>query len=434
MFLTSEYKNRPDKDFLFKISIRQNGGGYEIKSNNVRIIVVKDNLMKDIILNERNIGLPPGTPVYVGDQPASEMDISVLAYDHSFAEIKNISAVEELLSIDNDEADHSIFSFHKNDSKMWINIRGLKDIESIKKLADKFNIHPLTIEDVLNTKQPPKTEKFENYRFISFKAIKQEETYHSIQIEKELFPRLKKAMNVDKPEYIEEFLIYQISIIMMKNVLITFLEMPDDPYENIRKRILENLGRIRKMGIGYLAYALIDTVVDEYYLILAHLEDDIEDYEDRAVKTGDDTFITEIQDTKKYLFRIKRAMLPLRDNIVNMSRNNAASMNDELKPFLQDLQENLGNAIETVESYRDWLSNIIEVNLSFLSYQMNKVMRILATVSSIFIPLTFIAGVYGMNFHNMPELEQNWGYPVVLGVMAVVAVLMITFFKRRHWF
>jgi len=207
-----------------------------------------------------------------------------------------------------------------------------------------------------------------------------------------------------------------------------------NPFDGIRKRILENAGQLRKMGTDYLAYSIIDAVVDEYYLTLAHLEDDIENFEDRAVKTSDDTFITEIQDTKKYLFQIKRAMLPLRDNLMLISRQNIALMGAELKPFFQDLQENLNNAIESVENYRDWLSNIMEVNLSVVSYQMNKVMKILAIVSAIFIPLTFIVGVYGMNFEFMPELTHPWGYPIVLGCMGIIAVTMVIFFKIRHWF
>ena len=167
---------------------------------------------------------------------------------------------------------------------------------------------------------------------------------------------------------------------------------------------------------------------------MAHLEDDIENFEERAVITSNDTFIAEIQDTKKYLFQIKRAMFPLRDNLVTISRQSMPLTNDELKPFLQDLRENLTNAIETVEHYREWLSNIMDVNLSVLSYQLNKIMKILAVISAIFIPLTFIAGVYGMNFTFMPELSHSWGYPAVLGFMGFIALSMVIFFKIRRWF
>jgi magnesium transporter len=175
-------------------------------------------------------------------------------------------------------------------------------------------------------------------------------------------------------------------------------------------------------------------VVDEYYISLGQLEDIIEDFEDRAVITNNDNFITGIQDTKKNLFRFKRAMLPLLENIAIIIHEDVSFLGDELKPFLQDLQENLKFSIEALESYREWLSNIMDVNLSVLSYQMNKVMKILATVSAIFIPLTFIAGIYGMNFEYMPELSKPWGYPVVLGGMGCIGFGMVIFFKIRHWF
>jgi len=232
--------------------------------------------------------------------------------------------------------------------------------------------------------------------------------------------------------------IEHISIIIMKNVLITIQEIPGDSFGDIRKRILGNIGRIRKMGTDYLAYSLVDTVVDEYFITLAHFEDDIEDLEDRATKTDNDTFISEIQDTKKYIFQIKRAMLPLRENLMIISRQDMLSVNEELKPFLQDLRENLSNAIVSVETYREWLTNIMDVNLSVLSYQLNKVMKILAVISAIFIPLTFpltfIAGIYGMNFEFMPELGQPLGYPMVLGFMGTIALSMVILFKTRKWF
>jgi magnesium transporter len=239
---------------------------------------------------------------------------------------------------------------------------------------------------------------------------------------------------MEQLEDMKEFVIDHISIIIMKNVLITIQEIAGDSFWDIRKRILENIGQIRKMGTDYLAYTLIDTVVDEYFITLAHLEDDIEDIEDRAVKTDNDAFISEIQETKKFLFYVKRAMLPLRENLMIISRQDMLLTNEELKPFLQDLRENLSNAINSVETYREWLTNIMDVNLSVLSYQLNKVMKILAVISAIFIPLTFIAGIYGMNFEFMPELAQPWGYPLVLGFMGTVALALVILFKTRKWF
>ena len=378
--------------------------------------------MENIILNEKNIWLPPGTAVYVGDRPPSALDISVITYNTEFAETKKISTIDEIPKCKDDGI------------IMWINLNGLEDIDSIKKLAAMYNIHSLTIEDVLNTKQQPKAEVFENYRFISFKSIRREKEFHENRY-KQKRPLIFKFWEKTKaPVLGEEFLIEQISIIIVKNVIITFQEIPGDPFDGIRKRIFENLGFVRKMGSDYLAYALIDAVVDEYYLTLAHLEEDIENLEERAVRTNDDSFFSEIQDTKKYLLRIKHAMVPMRENLITLSRQDTQVPSDSLKPFLQDLRENLSNAIVTLENYREWLTNILDVNLSFLSHQMNKVMKILAIISSIFIPLTFIAGIYGMNFEFMPELGKPWAYPIVLCCMGFIASLMIIFFKIRRWF
>jgi len=379
--------------------------------------------MKSKLVNEQSIGLPPGASVYNEIDTSLKHGISVLTFDPSHAEMRVLSSVDELLSCSNDSA------------ILWININGLKDTGSIKKLEKMYNIHPLTIEDALDTRQQPKVETFENYRFISLKSIRHEKRFHLIkQDSKKRLSKSKRKKIMEQLDDMKEFVIDHISIIIMKNVLITIQEIPGDSFGDIRKRILENIGQIRKMGTDYLAYSLIDTVVDEYFISLAHLEEDIEDFEDRAIKTDNDTFISEIQEVKKYLFKIKRAMLPLRESLMLISRQDMLSSNDELKPFLQDLRENLSNAIESVETYREWLTNIMDVNLSVLSYQLNKVMKILAVISAIFIPLTFIAGIYGMNFQFMPELAKPWGYPVVLAAMGTVALSMIILFKTRKWF
>ena len=361
----------------------------------------------------KNMDLPPGSPVYMGDRPASEMDLSIITYDPNTAQMYHLSYVDELLQ-------------YKNDSGVsWINVSGLKNVDSIKHLGELYNIHPLSIEDILHTTQQPKIEIFGNYSFLSAKTIQQEKNFHHKQ---------EKQKRQDQQKEIDEFLIDQVSIIIMKNVLITFQEMPGDSFDGIRKRILNDTGEIRKMGTDYLAYAIIDAVVDEYFLTINHLEEDIENIEDRATKTSDNMYIQEIQDTKKYLLHIKRAISPLKDNIAAIIRYEKFFQTEALKPFLQDLSENLNHAIITVDNYREWLSNIMDVNLSVLSYQMNKVMKVLATISTIFIPLTFIAGIYGMNFEFMPELQYRFAYPVVLGGMGIIAAMMIIIFKIRHWF
>ena len=336
-------------------------------------------------------------------------DITLFTYDQSSAKRYNALSIDDLPRQ------------KQKKTINWINVVGVEDSESIRKITEIYNIHPLTLEDVLDTTQQPKVESFDNYSFISLKAIR-------------LNAEFKHQQKRKQDDYVEEFLMEQISIIKMKNIIITFQEIPSDPFDSIRKRILENIGQIRKTGTDYLSYLLIDAIVDEYYLTLAHLEEDIENYEDRAVKTNDDSFFMEIQETKRFLLQIKHAMLPQREILMILSRRDILIMGEELKPFLQDLRENLNNAIATIENYREWLTNVLDVNLSFLSHQMNKVMKILAIISSIFIPLTFIAGIYGMNFKFMPELDNQLAYPIVLCCMGVIALLMVLFFKIRRWF
>jgi magnesium transporter len=373
--------------------------------------------VRDKMAFGKKIELPPGSLVYVGDRPALEMDLSIITYDPNSAQMKKLSDTNELLQ-------------YQNDSNIsWINISGLKDIDSIKHLGKLYNIHPLSIEDILNTEQQPKVETFENYRFLSIKTIQREKNFHQKHEKRKMSGRKNKQ--IEEPN---EFLIDQISMIIMKNILITFQEISGDSFDGVRKRITEDIGQIRRMGTDYLAYTLIDAIVDEYFLTLNHLEWDIENFEDRATKTSDDKFIEEIQDTKKYLLNIKRAISPLKDNVVIISRQNTFFLTDDLKPFVQDLIENINNAIVIVENYREWLSNIMDVNLSVLSHQTNKVMKVLAVISTIFIPLTFIAGIYGMNFDFMPELKHELGYPIVLGGMGIIAMMMVIIFKIRHWF
>ncbi|MCL2196368.1 MAG: magnesium/cobalt transporter CorA [Treponema sp.] len=364
-------------------------------------------------------------PVYAGDIPAAEMKLSFINYDSESAQTKDVSSIDEVIKL-------------KDDSKMlWINVSGLKDIDSIKRLGELLDIHPLTIEDILQTEQQAKMEVFDKYRFLLVKTIIQKKnTFFRSNAEKKKFflPFRKDRRSVSHDGKADELIITQVGVIIMKNVLLTFQELSRGAFESIRKKIIENTGEIRKMESDYLAYLIIDKIVDEYFNSINHLEEHIENLEDRATRTSDDTYIEEIQETKKYLLLVKKAILPLRNNLLLISRQESFFQTGEIKPFLQDLIENLDHAVMQVEHYREWLSSIMEVNLSVLSYQLNKVMKVLAMISAIFIPLSFIAGIYGMNFENMPELGTSFGYFIVLGVMCLVAIVMIVFFKFRRWF
>jgi len=373
-------------------------------------------------LMKKDIEPLPDAPVYVGDRPAVDMDLSIITYDTAQAKIEKLSSVDELTR------------YKKSPKTLWINITGLKDVDSIKRLGDLFDIHPLTIEDILNTEQQPKMEIFNDYRFLSLKSIRQEKKFLKAQENKKFRFSL---FNLSKDENTEDedlLIIEQISLIIKKNVIITFQEIAGDSFDGIRKKILENVGEMRKAGTDYLAYSIIDAVVDEYFIALNNLEDIIEDFEERAVKSSDNTFIEQIQNLKMYLVQIKRAVLPLEKNMLVISHHGMFFKSDNLKPFIQDLSEHINHVMAMLENHREWLTNIMEVNLSVLSHQTNKVMKVLAIISTIFIPLTFIAGVYGMNFQYMPELGIQIAYPIVLGGMGLIALIMVVIFKIHRWF
>ena len=342
-----------------------------------------------------DIGLPPGSAVYVGDRRPEEMALSIIGFDPVGAWVETADTVDGLLR-------------YRNESGItWINVNGLKDNAAISRLAAEYGIHPLTIEDILNTERRPKVEEFDDYLFVTLKEISHPD---------------------ENP-----FVFDQISLVLTATTLITFQETAGDSFAGIRRRILNNVGRIRRLGVDYLAYSLMDSVVDRYFLGLDSLGADIEDFEERAVDDKDAAFIADVQATKQRLHHIRRAVWPLRESLSVLLRTESTFIQEELSPFLKDLQDNVIQAAETVESYREAISGIMEVHLSAASNHLNKVMKVLTIISTIFIPLTFIFGVYGMNFVNMPEIPTRYGYFVVWGLMILIAVGMILFFKKRGW-
>lgn len=342
----------------------------------------------------RDIGLPPGTAVYVGDRKPTEMSLSVIGYDPIGCWTRGAADVDELLG------------YRNTGGLSWINVNGLKDTAAIARLAEAFSIHPLTVEDILNTEHRPKVEAFDQYVFVTLKAIARGEAGFEYE---------------------------QISIVLTRDTVITFQEEAGDSFDPIRRRIEVNAGRIRKMGPDYLAYGLVDSVVDQYFLMLDELGTELESFEARATEESGRQFMRDLQSVKQEVLRMRRAVWPLRESVSVLLRLDSDLVTEELEPFLKDLHDNVVQAAETVESFRELIAGVLEVNLSAVSNRMNEVMKVLTIISTIFIPLTFIAGVYGMNFRHMPELEHAWGYPAAWGLMGLIAAGMIIFFKRKKW-
>jgi magnesium transporter len=324
------------------------------------------------------------------------MELSIIGYDPVGSWTKTAATVDELLN-------------YKNPAGItWINVDGLDDEGAVNRLAEFYRIHPLTVEDILSPGQRPKVEEFERYLFITLKTIGQRED--------------------------GELEFDQISLVIDDSTVISFQGIPGDSFGGIRKRILNNAGRVRRMGTDYLAYVLLDSVVDEYFLTLDAMGAGIEVFDDRASDDKDTDFIPDLQRIKQRLLQVRRAIWPLRESLSLLLRLDSSLISGELRPFFKDLQENVIQAAETVETYRELMAGVMEVNLSVNSNRMNKVMKVLTIISTLFIPLTFIVGVYGMNFTHMPELQHPYAYPITWGVMVLIAGGMLIFFKRRHWF
>lgn len=342
------------------------------------------------------IGLPPGTPVYVGDRGEEEVRITVLDYDESQFQEREIKAVEEC------------YSFKETATVTWINMDGIHLVENIEKIGKHFGIHPLVQEDIVHTEQRPKMEEFDDHLYIVLRMISYDEV---------------KKTTVSE----------QVSLIVGPNYVISFQERRGDIFDSIRERIRNFKGRIRKMGADYLAYTLLDTVVDHYFLVLEKFGETLEDIEDELVSNPHPQDLHEIHRLKREMIFLRKSVWPLREVVNNLERVESSLIKDTTHIYLRDVYDHTIQIIDTVETYRDMLSGMHDTYLSSVSNRMNEIMKVLTIIATIFIPLTFIAGIYGMNFQFMPELGWKWGYFVVWGIIIVVVLGMLNFFRRKKW-
>ncbi|MBU0549609.1 MAG: magnesium/cobalt transporter CorA [Candidatus Omnitrophica bacterium] len=300
------------------------------------------------------------------------------------------------------------FCFKDTSSVTWINIDGIHDVDTIEKIGKHFDLHPLVMEDILTIEQRPKMEDLESHILIIFKMF-----YYD--------------------ERIEEIKIEQVSLIFFSNCVISFQETQGDVFDPIRERIRSAKGRIRKMGADYLAYALIDAIVDNYFIIMEKIGEKIEGMEEELVTEPTPKTLQTIHNLKRDAIFLRKSVWPLREVISGLQRTDSILIKKSTAIYLRDLYDHTIQVIDTVETVRDMVSGMLDIYLSSISNKMNEVMKVLTIIATIFIPLTFIAGVYGMNFKNMPELDWRWGYPLVWVLIISVALLMLSYFKRRKW-
>jgi len=346
--------------------------------------------------HSRKAGLPPGTLVHIGEKKTEQIRITLIDYNEQNIQEKVVESVEEC------------FPFKEMPTVTWINIDGLHNIETIEKIGKHFELHPLILEDILNTGQRPKCEDYEKCLFMVLKMLIYNNESNSIQSE-------------------------QISLVLGQNFVISFQETVGDVFEQIRDRIRNAKGRIRKMSADYLAYALIDAIVDNYFLILERMGEQIESMEEELIAKPSDKTVRRIHALKRELIFLRKSVWPLRELVNSMDKTESSLISDATGPYLRDVYDHTIQVIDTVESFRDMVSGMLDIYLSSISNRMNAVMKVLTIIATIFIPLTFIAGIYGMNFKFMPELEWKWGYFIVLIIMAVVAAVMLIYFKRKKW-
>ncbi len=344
----------------------------------------------------KRVGLPPGTLIHIGEKKAEKARITVMDYNESQAEDKEVETIEECIC------------FKDKPSVTWINIDGIHDMNIIEKTGRYFGIHPLVLEDILNTGHRPKMEDFEDFIFIILKMLLYNEQTREIKHE-------------------------QVSLVLGLNFVITFQEKEGDLFNPVRERIRKGKGRIRRMKADYLAYALIDTIVDHYFVVLEKLSEGIQDLEDELIANPAPETLQAIHNLKRELIFLRKSVWPLREAVNSLEKGELDLIHESTGMYLRDIYDHTIQAIDTIETFRDMVSGMLDVYLSSVSNRMNEVMKVLTIIATIFIPLTFVAGVYGMNFKYIPELDWPWAYPAALALMGVMALGMVLYFKRKKW-
>ena len=341
-------------------------------------------------------GLPPGTLVHIGDKKVEKVRITVIDFDGENFQEKVVDRVDEC------------FQYKDKPTTTWINVDGVHDVGIIEKLGACYGIHPIVLEDIVNTMQRPKMLDFGDYIFISLKML--------------YFGDDKGRVKVE-----------QVSLIFGANFVISCQEDIGDVFDPVRERIRKGTGKIRRSGADYLAYSLIDSIVDGYFVIFEWLGERIEEVQERLIVEPTAGSLQAIHRLKSEVIELRKAVWPLREVIANLERVESPLIRKDTFIFLRNVYGHTIEIIETIESFRDLIAGMIDIYLSSLSMKLNEVMKVLTIIATIFIPLTFIVGIYGMNFKHMPELSWRFGYPAIMLVILAAGVSMLVYFRRKKW-
>lgn len=344
---------------------------------------------------KESIGAVPGAPVFIGTKKIERPYIKVIDYDANSLEEKELSPKE-------------CANYTQTKTVSWITLHGLHDASLIKEIGDAYHIHPLALEDILNTGQRPKVEEYDNSLFIVIKMLKFDTEFQRTVSD-------------------------QLSFVLGENYLLSFHEKPVDVFEPVRERIRKHRGRIRNLGVDYLAYAILDTIVDNYIFAIEALGAKIEDNEEKVLANPSNEVLEEIRNHKHEVNYLRKSIRPARELIMQLIKDDSDLISDQIHPFLKDLQDLASQATEALDSYREMLSDQLNIYNTSISNKLNEIMKVLTIFAAIFIPLTFIAGIYGTNFEYLPELKFKYSYFIFWVVMISVAAVMVRFFKKKDW-
>ncbi|UGU15992.1 magnesium/cobalt transporter CorA [Sinomicrobium kalidii] len=342
----------------------------------------------------KGLGSVPGTLTYTGSKPEQEFGIEVIDYSRESCDHTFYNNVQE------------VFGYADAGNVSWINVNGLHHVEAIEALGKHYRWHPLVLEDVVDTYQRPKIDEFDDYIFVVFKMLYYEENHPVTE---------------------------HLSLIIGKDYVVTFQESRTDVFDDLRKRILENRGLVRGEKADYLLFILLDAVVDHYFLVIETLGDKIEDLEDALFEDYTDDISREILKLKKEILRVKRSIFPTREIVSRLEKSDSEMIRPHIKNYYRDLYDHAIQVVEYIEGYREMILSLMEMYMGTISNKMNNVMKVLTVIATIFIPLTFIAGIYGMNFDYMPELHGKYSYFILLGVMLLIFIGMLLYFRRKKW-
>jgi magnesium transporter len=353
-------------------------------------------LKRGIKKRSKKAGLPPGTPVHIGEKSSDQTRISVMLYNDERTVEKEVVDPVHLEPL------------MREAGVLWVNVDAVHDVTMLERMAKLFGLHPLILEDIANTDQRPKFEDYGLHAFAVLKMLSYDDRARQIVSE-------------------------QVSVVMGANFLLSFGEREGDIFDPIRERIRHGKGRIRKLGPDYLGYSLLDTIVDNYFIILEKLGEQIEAIEEQLLDDPSRNYMQELYRIKRELLFLRKSVWPLREVIAALQHSELELIKSETEIYFRDVYDHTVQVVDTVETYRDMLTGMLDVYLSSVSYRTNVVMRVLTVIATIFMPLTFLAGVWGMNFHFMPEIVQPWGYPAALGLMLALGLGMILYFKKKGW-